>query len=130
MSRFLGRAFLGIIIILPVMGAMLYLEMRSATPTAAAGPKAIIDTVAVENHLLTLANAERQQFALEGKYLPFDQLCEKSGLKIAPNDRAPYVYSVEFNDSDFRVNATYNGPPDTGAPRTLSIDSSMQIQRE
>ena len=36
----------------------------SVRPTAAAGPKAIIDTVAVENHLLTLANAERQQFGL------------------------------------------------------------------
>jgi hypothetical protein len=129
MSRTISRVVFGFLTTLLVAGVVFYLEMKSSTASGAASPKATIDTVAVENELLTIGNAERQQFALEGKYLTIEELQRKSGFSVPPNDRAPYNYSVEFNNTDFRATATYTGPADTGAPRLMWIDQTMQLQK-
>jgi hypothetical protein len=125
----MSRVVFGMVSLLIVTGAILYLQMRSAAPVGAATPKATIDTVGVENELLAIGNAEHQQFAYEGKYASLDELQSKSGFSIPPSRLASYSYSVEFNNTDFRATATYNGPPDTGAPHLMWIDQTMQLQK-
>jgi len=129
MGRMMSRIVFGFLSTLIVAGVVFYLQMKAATPGGAASPKATIDTVAVENELLAIGNAERQQFALEGRYVTMDELQTKSGFSVPPNDRAPYTYSVEFNTTDFRATATYTGPTDSGAPRLMWIDQTMQLQK-
>jgi len=128
MTRFLG--FLGLLIALAV-GAYLYTHQAQSTSTALGGasPKAAIDVTGVRNDLLAFANAEKQQYALEGKYLSLGELRAK-GTAIPADRRGPYRYSAEVSDTSFRIIATYSGPEIAGAPKSLSIGETMQIQTE
>jgi hypothetical protein len=80
--------------------------------------------------LLVLANAERSQFALDGKYLPLDELVSKGVVTMSRTRRPPYEYSAEVGGSSFRIVATYNGAPAPGAPKRISIDDTMQVSTE
>ena len=133
MPRMMSRALFGMMAIVPIAGVMLYLQMRAAAPGGKVGsaPKAIMDTTAVKSELMALANAERQEFALEGKYNgDIDDLMKKSEFKLAPTDKAPYKYSAEVTPTGFRVIATYSGPPNSGAPTAISIDETMEVKTE
>jgi len=133
MSRMMTRVVFGMILMVPIAGVMLYLQMRSSAPGGKAGstPKAIIETTAVKNELSALATAEREEFALEGKYNPnIDDLMKKSDFKLAPNDKAPYKYSAQLTPTGFRVVATYSGAASSAAPPTISIDETMEIKTE
>jgi hypothetical protein len=124
------RAFglLGLVIVLAV-GAYLYTQQaRSVMPEGATSVRATADITGVRNDLLAIANAERSQFALEGKYLPMDELRSK-GVMNLPSGRAGYTYSVDVGSDSFRVVATYSGPPG-GAPATISIDQTMEIRTD
>ncbi|MGI9102936.1 MAG: hypothetical protein ACR2IF_10895 [Terriglobales bacterium] len=124
------RAFgiLGLVIALAI-GFYLYTRQTQTDAKAlgAATPKAAIDTVGVKNDLLAFANAEKQQYALEGKYLSLDELRSK-GTVIPANSRGPYSYTADVSDTTFRITATYSGPEGSGAPRTFSIGPTMQIE--
>jgi hypothetical protein len=88
-----------------------------------------VDTTGVKNDLLAIANAERSQFALEGKYLPLDELRSKSVINLRASGRGDYAYSVEVGDTAFRAVATYSGPAGA-APQTISVDQTMEIRTE
>ena len=78
-----------------------------------------------------MATAEREEFALEGKYNPnIEDLMKKSDFKLAPNDKAPYRYSAQLTPTGFRVVAAYAGPARSAAPPTISIDETMEIKTE
>lgn len=128
----MGRAagFVGLLIVLAV-GAYLYTR-QSAGPTGGApATRNTVDLAAVKSDLLVLANAERGQLALEGKYATLDELVAKGSVPAGRTRRPPYSYSAEANGATgFRIIATYEGPPDTGAPRRVSIDETMQISME
>jgi len=133
MPRVMTRILFGMIMMVPIAGVMIYLQMRAAAPGGKAGstPKAIIDTTAVKNELTALANAERGELALEGKYDGnIDDLMKKSDFKLAPNDKAPYRYSAQVTSTGFRVIATYAGPASSAAPATISIDETMEVKTE
>ncbi len=127
MGRILG--FVGLLIALAV-GFYLYTRQAQSTSSAigAASPKAAIDVTGVRNDLLAFANAEKQQYALEGKYLSLEELRAK-GTSIPADRRGPYMYSAEIGETSFRIVATYSGT-EAGAPRVISISESMQIQTE
>lgn len=112
------------------IGLFLYSrQMKSIAPGAGSGPtspRATIDMAGVKNDLLAFANAEKQQYALEGKYLSLDDLRAK-GTTLPRDTRGPFTYSAEIGDSSFRIVATYSGEPQAGVPKTMSIDDSMQI---
>jgi hypothetical protein len=121
------------ILMVPIGGAMLYLQMRAAAPGGKAGatPKAIIDTTSVKNELSALATAEREELALEGKYNGnIDDLMKKSDFKLAPGDKAPYKYSAQLTATGFRVIAAYSGPATSSPPPTMSIDETMEIKTQ
>jgi hypothetical protein len=126
-----GRAFgfISLLIVLCV-GAWLYTrQAASVMPPGAGNVRAVVDITGVKNDLLAIANAERSQFALEGKYLPLDELRSRGVINLPAAGRGGYTYSVDVGDTDFRVVASYSGPAGA-APQTISIDQTMEIHSE
>lgn len=81
----------------------------------------------VRTDLMTIAQAERGYFALEGKYASLDELISSKSLTMA-HERPPYSYEVETSSSGFRVVATRSGDDGSGTPAQLSMDENMQFQ--
>ncbi len=124
---------LGLIGLVIALAIGLYMYTRSAqtasSAVGAASPRAAIDVTGVRNDLLAFASAEKQQFALEGKYLSLDELRAK-GTVLPSERRGPYNYSADVSATSFRITATYSGPEMTGAPKSLSIGETMQIETQ
>ncbi len=128
----MGRAFgfISLLIVLCV-GAWLYTrQAASVAPPGAANMRQTVDVVGVKNDLLAIANAERGEFALNGTYLPLDDLRSKGVISLPREGRGPYTYYVDVSDTSFRAVARYSGPSDTGAPQTISVDETMQVAQE
>jgi hypothetical protein len=128
MTRALG--FIGLLIVLAI-GFYLYTKSTDSTSSAlgAATPRAAIDVSGVRQDLLTFASAEKQQFALEGKYLSLDELRAK-GTALPADRRGPFSYSADIGGTSFRITATYLGEEMAGAPKSLSISETMEIQTQ
>ena len=127
MGRALG--FVGLLLALGV-GGYLYTH-QGGGEQAAPATKTTVDVIGVKNDLISIANAERGYMALEGKYGTIEELVQKRSLSVAPSGRPGYTYSSEANGAaGFRIVATYDGPPDTGAPQRISIDETMQVKTE
>jgi hypothetical protein len=76
---------------------------------------------------MTIAQAERGYFALEGKYASLDDLISSRSLSVA-RQRLPYSYDIETSSSGFRVVASRTGADNSGAPAQISVDENMQFQ--
>ncbi len=114
------------------IGVYLYTHSAKQAATAAGGagsPKMAIDVTGVKNDLIAFANAEKQEYALNGKYASLDDLRGK-GVAIPADHRGPFTYSAEVGDTDFKITATYSGDPIPGAARVLWIDQTMQVKTE
>ena len=126
MSRLFG--FLSVVI---VTAAGLYIYSRQVQSTSAAtgtnNPKAAINITGVRTDLMTIAQAERGYFALEGKYASLDDLISSRSLSVA-RQRLPYSYDIEISSSGFHVVASRTGEDNSGAPAQLSVDENMQFQ--
>ena len=126
MSRLFG--FLSVVI---VMAAGLYIYSRQVQSTSAAmgtnNPKAAINITGVRTDLMTIAQAERGYFALEGKYASLDDLISSRSLSVA-RQRFPYSYDIETSGSGFRVVASRTSEDKSGAPAQISVDENMQFQ--
>src|SRR5579864_9338404 len=121
-------SFISIII---VLAAGMYIYSRQAQDSSAAAgasnPKAAINITGVRSDLMTIAQAERGYFALEGKYASLDQLISSRSLSVS-RQRPPYTYEVQTSGSGFRVIATRSGDDGSGTPAELSVDQDMQFQ--
>jgi hypothetical protein len=126
MGRLFG--FLGLIL---AVAAGMYIYSRQIQDTSAAAgtnnPKSAINITAVRSDLITIAQAERGFFALEGKYASLDELISSRSLSVA-KQRTPYSYTVETSGSGFRVIAQRIGEDDSGAPAQISVDENMDFQ--
>ena len=128
MTRILG--LLGLVIALAIGWVVYTKQAQTASSGAgAATPRAVIDVAAVRQDLLAFGNAEKQQFALEGKYLSLDELRAK-GTSVPPDRRGPWTYAAEVSGLSFRITATYSGPEAAGVPKMLSIGESMEIETQ
>ncbi|HEX4603850.1 MAG TPA: hypothetical protein VH724_07645 [Candidatus Angelobacter sp.] len=128
----MGRAF-GFLSLIIVVAAGAYIYMRQTQGVMTAGtssPTATVDLIGVRNDLLAIAQAERSHAASQGGFVSIDALRSQGDLTMERNNRGPYNYSAEISDSSFRIVATYSGPENSGMPRTLSIDQSMQISQQ
>jgi hypothetical protein len=126
MGRLLG--FLSVVIVLAV-GMYVY-SRQAQSSSAAAGansPKAAINITGVRSDLISIATAERQYYASEGKYASLDEL-KSSNYVTVSRQRPPYTYEVETSSSGFRVVATRSGGDNSGTPAQLSIDENMEVQ--
>jgi hypothetical protein len=122
----MGKAF-GLVMLIVVLGAGLYLytkQAQSVTSVGGSTPTSTIDVTAARNDLLALANAERQYFASNGKYVTLDELASNGGVSLPR--RKDYSYSAEVADATFKIVATYSGP-DPKAPKRIVIDETMSI---
>src|SRR5579862_4226318 len=126
----MGRIF-GFLSVIIAMAAGMYIYSRQAQSSSAAlganSPKAAINITGVRTDLMTIAQAERGYFALEGKYASLDELISSKSLTIQ-RERPPYTYEVETSSSGFRVVATRSGDDGSGTPAQLSMDENMQFQ--
>ncbi len=115
------------------MAAGLYIYSRQVQSTSAAAgtnnPKAAINITGVRTDLMTIAQAERGYFALEGKYASLDDLISSRSLSVA-RQRLPYSYDIEIGGGGFRVVATRSGDDNSGSPARISVDENMQFQTE
>jgi hypothetical protein len=128
----MGRAFGFLTLIVAVaVGAYIYMRQTQGVMTAGTkSPTATVDLIGVRNDLLAIAQAERSHFAMQANYVSIDTLRQQGDLTMERNNRGPYNYSAEITDSSFRIVATYSGPENSGMPKTLSIDQSMQISQQ
>jgi hypothetical protein len=128
----MGRAF-GFVTLIIVVAIGFYIYMRQTRSVMTAGatnPTSAPDLIGVKNDLLAIAQAERTYGATHGKFASIDELRSDGSLTMTRERRGPYSYSAEVGESDFRIVATYSGPANTGMPKTLSIDQTMQISQE
>lgn len=124
-------AFLGFLIavgILAYLYAMHTEHGKRAAARTTVYTRATADTVQVKFDLLTLARAEHGRFIHEGRYASLDELLEHGD--IPRTSRPPYSYEAELDGHGFRIRAIYQGPPNTGAPRRISIDDKFDFEVE
>jgi hypothetical protein len=126
MGRALG--FIGLLIAVAI-GAFIYSQQARSVAPGGGSPKTTIDVVGVRNDLMVIANAERRRLASDGKYVSLDDLRSNGDISMPSNTRGPYTYTVEINDTGFLVKAIYSGA-DSSAPRSISVDQTMQLVTE
>ena len=125
------RAF-GFISLIMVVGIGAYIYMHQTQSVMSAGtsnPTETVDLIGVKNDLLAIAQAERSHQASQGSYVSIDALRSQGDLTMTRDNRGPYNYSAELGDSSFRIVATYGGT-DSGMPRTISVDQTMQVSQQ
>ena len=128
MFRVLG--FVGLLSVLGI-GTFIYSRQIQATSSpeaqqAAANPRVTVDVMGVKNDLVNIANAERRRFAMEGKYVPLNDLIASGDISMDTPKRGDFSYSSYVSEEGFRISATYSGS-DPAAPKSLSIDQTMEL---
>jgi hypothetical protein len=126
MGRMFG--FLSLVLGLAV-GMYVYSKQMQSTSATAGGapPKATISVTGVKTDLMSIAAAERQYYASEGKYTSLDELISSHFIAVA-RQRPPYSYDVQTSAGGFRVTATRSGGDDAGMPAEISVDQDMEIR--
>jgi len=115
--------FLGVIV---VLCAGLYVYQRSASDMADGGsPQEQIDTVAIRQRLLTIAQTERQYQASNGKYATLEQLAGENLLPGGTEQRG-YTFTASVTSSGFTITAAPAGDDKADWP-TLEITEAMQV---
>ena len=128
----MGRAFGFVTLIIVVaVGAYIYMrQTQSVTAPGSGSPTSTVDLMGVRSDLLAIAQAERSHAALQGSYATIDALRSQGELTMQRDNRGPYNYSAEISDSGFRIVATWSGGEAAGAPKTISMDQTMQITQQ
>lgn len=118
------RAF-GLIAVIVVLGIGLFMYKRSIESIPGGSPQEQIDTVAIRQRLLAIAQTERQYQASNGRYATLEQLANDSLLPGGTEQRG-YTYSADVAATSFTITAT---PTDRGKANwpTLSVNESMQV---
>jgi hypothetical protein len=126
----MGRSF-GLIALAVVLAAAAGIYVRQAKTVSTAGnPAADVDVVGIKHDLMAIAQAERAHNALHGGYVSLDNLRSNGELSMSRDSRGFYTYNADVNSSSFKVTATYNGPENSLAPKSFTIDQSMSIIQE
>jgi len=115
--------FLGVIV---VLCTGLYIYQRSASDVADGGsPQEKIDTVAIRQRLLAIAQTERQYQATSGKYATLEQLASESLLPGGTEQRG-YTFTAAITSTGFTITATPTDDDKADWP-TLDITETMQV---
>ena len=119
------RAF-GFISVLVVLCAGFFIYQRSATSVTEGGsPLEQIDTAAIRQRLLTIAQTERQYQASNGKYATLEQL-NADNLLPGGTEQRGYTFEASVTNTGFTITATPTDPEKEDWP-TLEITESMQV---
>lgn len=123
----MGRLF-GFLSIVIVLAAGMYIysqQVKSATAVGGqASPTGTVNITGVKSDLLSLASAERNYYAQQGKYASLEDLVSEKYVTIE-RSRPPYSYEISTTSSGFQVTASRSTP---GSPAKIWIDETMQVQ--
>lgn len=115
----------GLVAVLVVLGVGLFMYKRSIEELPGGSPQEQIDTVAIRQRLLTIAQTERQFQAANGKYATLEQLAADDLLPGGTEQRG-YTYTADVSGSGFTITATPTADDKAEWP-TLSVDETMQV---
>jgi hypothetical protein len=124
MGRSVG--LLAVMITLVIGGYYYRNQLQNISPGGAA-PSTAIDTVAVRNDLMAMANAERRYWATNSRYATIDDLRNNGDIHVP--SRENYSYSAQVSDTGFKILATYSGP-DPKAPKHISVDETLSLKTD
>ena len=113
---------LGVVIVLCV-GFFLY--QRSIEDLPEGSPQEQIDTTAIRQRLLTIAQTERQYQATNGKYATLEQLAGDNLLPGGTEQRG-YTFTASVSSTGFTITATPTADDKEDWP-TLEITETMQV---
>jgi len=124
----MGRVFglIGVLIALAA-GSYIYVQQTKSVAIGTNNPRAAADITGVKMDLISMAQAERGYFAREGHYASLEDLHASGDLTVLKKQRDHYTYSATYNDTGFRITATYTGPPAAQMPPSFSINESMEV---
>jgi len=114
---------LGVVIVLCV-GFLVY-QRSTADISEDGSPQEQIDTVAIRQRLLTIAQTERQYQASHGKYATLEQLASDNLLPGGTEQRG-YSFSADISSTGFTITATPTAEDKADWP-TLEITEAMQV---
>ena len=115
--------FLGVIIVLGV-GFFVYQRLARG-PAGGRVADGQIDTTAIRQRLLTIAQTERQYQATNGKYATLEQLAGDNLLPGGTEQRG-YTFTAAIGETGFRITATPTAEDKADWP-TLEITETMQV---
>ena len=118
------RAF-GILGVIIVLGVGFWFYQRSLEDLPEGSPQEQIDTVAIRQRLLTIAQTERQYQASHGKYATLEQLASDNLLPGGTEQRG-YSFSADISSTGFTITATPTAEDKADWP-TLEITEAMQV---
>ena len=118
----------GLIAVIVVLGVGFWLYQRSIENIPEGSPQEQIDTVAIRQRLLTIAQTERQYQAANGKYATLEQLAADNLLPGGTEQRG-YTFSAEITSTGFTITATPTDEDKSEWP-TLAITESMQVTEQ
>ena len=113
---------LGVVIVLCI-GFFVY--QRSAEEAPEGSPQQQVDTVAIRQRLLAIAQTERQYQASNGKYATLEQLASDSLLPGGTEQRG-YTFTADISGTGFRITATPTAADKSEWP-TLEVTETMQV---
>src|SRR5208337_129828 len=126
------KTLAGLLVSAAVAIGVYYLYLKQM-PSSDAGtsPTQAITLTGVRSDLLSIAQAERGNIALNSRCASMDEMVSAGTMNMARRERDGYSYEVECSGTEFRVVARHPGAPPAGTTiryPTLAIDSSMQVQ--
>ena len=115
----------GFLAVLIVLCAGFFIYQRSVEDIPGQSPEQLIDTTAIRQRLLTIAQTERQYQATNGKYATLEQLAADDLLPGGTEQRG-YTYSAVVSGTGFTITATPTADEKAEWP-TLEITERMQV---
>jgi hypothetical protein len=119
---------LSALIAIGIAAGTYYMYVKHGGLGGAASPGELISTTGVRMDLITIANAEREYFALNGTYATMDQL-NSSGSTMRTG-RDGYTYTVEPAGTSFTATAKWSPPTPSQASLhypTLQVDQTNEV---
>ena len=118
--------FIGVLVVLGV-GFFMYQRSGADLPGGESAT-AQIDTTAIRQRLLTIAQTERQYQASNGKYATLEQLAGENLLPGGIEQRG-YTFTAAVTSTGFTITATPTGDDKEDWP-TLEITETMQVREQ
>ncbi len=126
------KSLVGILVAAAIAIGVYYLYLKQMPSTdAGTSPTQAITLTGVRSDLLSIAQAERQNIALNSRCASLDEMVSTGTMNMARREREGYSYEVECSGTDFRVVARHPGAPPPGTTiryPTLAIDSNMEVR--
>ena len=119
------RAFGLIAVVIVLCAGFLIYQRRAADLTQSGSPLEQVDTTAVRQRLLTIAQTERQYQASNGKYATLEELASENLLPGGTEQRG-YTFTAEIRSSGFTITARPTDPAKKDWP-TLEVTETMSV---